>query len=98
MVYRFGSNPQKVIFQAGPYHCFINDKCRYSFPSVNFLANKPNLYIQFQTDTQLLLFLFPNMDSDLDVFRKLKSKKYRYKEYITTIVNVLFLVNLNNMC
>jgi hypothetical protein len=33
------------------------------------------------------------MTNALDVFLKLKPRKYKYKEYNTTIVNVLFLSN-----
>ncbi|MGZ5511602.1 MAG: hypothetical protein ACXWFC_14180, partial [Nitrososphaeraceae archaeon] len=38
-------------------------------------------------------FLISKIVSALNVFRRLRARKYKYKEYITTIVNVLFLSN-----
>jgi hypothetical protein len=44
------------------------------------------------------LFSSLNITNVLEVFLKLKPRKYKYKEYITIIVDVLFLLNLNNIC
>ena len=44
-----------------------------------------------------LHFSSSNISNALDVFRKLRPRKYKYKEYITTIVDVLFLPNLSNI-
>ena len=44
-----------------------------------------------------LSFSLSNISNALDVFRKLRPRNYKYKEYITTIVDVLFLSNLSNI-
>ena len=36
-----------------------------------------------------------NISNALEVFRKIRPRKYKYKEYVTTIVDVLFLSNLS---
>jgi hypothetical protein len=41
--------------------------------------------------------LVVNSSNALEIFRRLRPRKYKYKEYITIIVDVLFLTNLNNM-
>ena len=40
-----------------------------------------------------LLFSSLKIVSALNVFRRLRARKYKYKDYITTIVDVLFLSN-----
>ncbi|HSF52039.1 MAG TPA: hypothetical protein VLA74_14870 [Nitrososphaeraceae archaeon] len=40
---------------------------------------------------------FDKIVNALEVFRRLRPRKYKYKEYITIKVDVLFLTNLNNM-
>ena len=41
-----------------------------------------------------LHFSSSNISNALDVFRKLRPRKYKYNKYITTIVDVLFLTIL----
>jgi hypothetical protein len=59
-------------------------------------------YIQcirtFQRSKKEVMFLYGIGFKDLDVLRRLRPRKYKYKEYITTTaVDVLFLTNLTNM-
>ena len=56
--------------------------------------NKPLYEFQFYIDTYLILFSSLKITNALEVFLKLKPKKYKYKEYISIPMNVLFLSNL----
>ena len=58
---------------------------------------EPNFCTKFHTDTSLL-FSSEMMESGLLVFRKLNLRKYRYKDYVTTTVDILFLAILSNTC
>jgi hypothetical protein len=61
------------------------------------LRNTSNALEPFK-DQKEVMFLYGIGYKDLDVLRRLRPRKYKYKEYITTTaVNVLFLTNLTNM-
>ena len=67
---------------------FIYYECCYSFPFVNRILSKSLNPVPDKHVTPL--FSSRNITNVFDVFLKLKPRKYKYKEYITTIVEVLF--------
>ena len=69
---------------------FIYYECRYSFTFVNWIFCKP---LNSVPNRNMTSFIVLEDDNALDVFLKLKPRKYKYKEYITTIVYVLVLSN-----
>jgi len=62
-----------------------------------YRLHEPNLWIRFQIEIWLG-FSPSNISNGLEVFCKLRpTRKYKYKEYITTIVDVMFLTIFNNI-
>ena len=87
----FYTKPQPIMMVSNLYNSFIYYECRNSFTFVKDLTLTKSLYPS--TDSNMTSFLIIKEFQCISVLRRPKPRKYKYKEYITINVSILFLSN-----